>query len=69
MSGFVVNRYAIHHDGILFDKGGEALVEGQGGDRAAGGGHGAKRIARLIQPTAPKHLGPSISTTKTMHSH
>jgi hypothetical protein len=25
-SGFVVNRYAIHHDGVLFDKGREALV-------------------------------------------
>jgi len=29
---------------------GHAFCEGQGGDRAAGGGHVAKRMARLIQP-------------------
>jgi len=29
---------------------GDALCEGKGGDRAAGGGHVAKRIARLFHP-------------------
>jgi hypothetical protein len=36
-SDFVVNRVAIDHDGILFDKGGEALVVEVTGDRQARG--------------------------------
>jgi len=45
------------------DSSGYAFCAGKGGARAAGGGHGAKRIARRIW-SAQKHPTPSFADKK-----